>query len=59
MRHVSLGPLAVAVMLLAAATGCDRRPRLVPASADSLAAGDAQGGPFGRGGRAVDRGSSA
>jgi hypothetical protein len=38
-KHVTLGSLAIALVLLAAVAGCDRKPRLVPASADSLAAG--------------------
>ena len=39
MKHVTLASLAIVVALLAGSAGCDRKPRLVPASADTLAAG--------------------
>jgi len=38
-KHVSLRSLAIASAVLALLPGCDRKPRLVPASADSLTAG--------------------
>lgn len=39
MKHVPLRSLVLVVALLAAVAGCDRKPRLVPPSADSLAVG--------------------
>jgi hypothetical protein len=38
-KHVPLRSLAIVFVLLAAVAGCDRRPHLVPASADSTSAG--------------------
>jgi hypothetical protein len=38
-KHVPLRSLAIVLGLLAAVAGCDRRPHLVPASADSTAVG--------------------
>ena len=37
MKHEPLRAIATCVCLLVAVAGCDRKPRLVPASADSLA----------------------
>ena len=39
MNHVPMRSLAIVFALLAVVVGCDRRPRLVPASADSLSTG--------------------
>jgi len=38
-KHARLSTVVICACLLAAQAGCDRKPRLVPASADSLSAG--------------------
>ena len=39
MKHGTLACAAIAIVLLATVPACDRKPRLVPAGADSLGAG--------------------